>query len=632
MKRFIYLISALLLLASCVEQPSEVVRQFPLNVSICFETKAGGSSDETVQPVINSVRVLGFDADDAGKPCVLNDFFPFGYTVMKAGPAYKVQMSSPIIINSQSTHYDFYVVLNEGDYSLVGQADGETVSDLLVGITPESSHESDFTGIYATLAKNDKTDISGNPVGEPAFLMCAKSMNFEISETDQKLPDAKELEFTVPGGRTMAQIVIEKITSAPMTGYATNETAVPLVFVKSISLENVPSTIDWDEPVSTATGADPMSSITVGAAVSDSNGVYYLRVWPGYLTTTLNVNASVTQTTDARFYLDAGFAELKQDGITPKEYKVNDYGKGDKGKDAKAAYNSVSAKNLETVFNGTVDKGPNKDKDLFTAEAENIKSYYSVTSVTSDISSPISGTRLAYTDDVWTVNLGEKYYVPENIATDAGAATYIKVVLAIAEPSLDLSGISDNDLWPAPGSITVTSRDPEYTYYLPCSADTDPDEELPLNLKGADKLTDANARLLAKDNWHVVYKSDRDTDLPWYDTAFVPTEVMNVYVDGFYRRATGTSTITVNQNQKGGDFKWNIPTTSTLEYHIPVSQNGGDYSVVRNTRYKITLHVNKTPQSSAPSSSARRTAVRAVGADFGITAIVETEKINDYED
>lgn len=628
-----------MLIVSCAKEQPESERLIPLNVSISFETKAGGSSDETVQPVVNSVRVLGFDANDADKPCVLNEFFPFGYTVMKAGPAYRVQMSSPITINSLSTLYDFYVVLNEGDYSLVGQADGKTVSDLLTNIVPVTSVESDFTDIYATLAKNDKTEISGNPVGEPAFLMCAKSLGFPISVAEQKLPDAKDLQFIVSGGRTMAQIVIEKITSAPMDGYATNDAAVPLVFVKSVSLENVPSTIDWDEPATTATGATPMASIPVGEAVTDSNGVYYNRVWPGFLTTVLNVNASMTQTTDARLYKEEVkdsnkwfFPELENKNAG----NYDKYNTDDVKKQAIQAYNyKIEPDQFKLVFSKKVD-----GKDLFTKEEENIKSYYSVTEVTTPISSSISGTNLKYTDDIWTVNLGERYYVPENITSNAGDATYIKVVLAVAAPSLNLSAIGDSlSWWPTPGNMTVTS---DYSYYLPCSATLDTSEEFELNSFPAGDTGKAKAKDLGRENMHIVYSDDIDTDLPWTDPTFTPVsgKKFNVYVDGFYRKATGTSTITVNQNQKGGDFNWNIPPTSTLEFHIPISQSGGKYDVVRNTRYKVTLHVNKDPRNPAPASASASSSPASTGVSYatkggsglGITAIVETEKINDYED
>lgn len=603
------------LLAACVEEPSQSVQQIPLNVSITFETKAGGSSDETVQPVVNSVRVLGFDANDASKPCVLNEYFPFGYTVMKAGPAYRVQMSSPITINSLSTLYDFYVVLNEGDYSLQGQADGKTVSDLLTDIVPDTSVESDFTAIYATLAKNDKTDISGNPVGEPAFLMCAKSLDFPISEAEQKLPDAKEIQFIVPGGRTMAQIVIEKITSAPMDGYATNDATVPLVFVKSVSLENVPATIDWDEPATTATGATPMASITVGEAVTDSNGVYYKRVWPGFLYADVAVNAEVVQTTDARKYLGdkSGFLELDQQENNITKFETKNWDKGNNSS-AKNAYNVIKAADFKPLFDNTA------DKNYFEVDAENTQSFYSVTQVTQTSLSFGTDSGLTFTDDVWTVNLGEKYYVPENITSSAGDATYIKVVLAVAAPSLELGSIRDSvSWWPTPGEMTRTSN---YICYMPYTGTGSTGGEIAIGSNNAASINDATAKLVAQANMHIVYADDRDTEVPITTPKDSLKGVMNVYFDGFYRKATGTSTITVNQNQKGGNFNWNIPATSTLEFHIPISQSGGKYDVVRNTRYRVTLHVNKDP----------RTPATKGGSGLGITAIVETEKINDYED
>ncbi len=292
----------MLLLAGCAKEQNanEEVHQIPLNISIAFDaqTRAGGS--ETIAPVVNSVRVLGFDANDTDKPCVLNEFFPFGYTVMKTTSSYLVQMSTPITINSQSTKYDLYVILNEESYQLTSQSGDATIKDILTDFTEGDSKESDFTTIYNALANNDKTDVTGNPVGEPAFLMCASSLDYEITEAEQKLPEPQEVQFIVEGGRTMAQIIINKITSEP-NGEDKNDASVSKIFVVGVSLENVPSTIDWTAPSTDATGATPMSSIPVGAAVTDTNGTYYKRIWPGYLTTQLEVNA--TRTLDCSEYL-----------------------------------------------------------------------------------------------------------------------------------------------------------------------------------------------------------------------------------------------------------------------------------------------------------------------------------------
>ncbi len=660
MKRIIYIASALLLLAGCTKEQNgnEVVRQIPLNVSIVFDAQTKAGSDaETIAPVINSVRVLGFDANETDKPCVLNEFFPFGYTVMKTTSAYLVQMSTPIIINSQSTKYDFYVILNEESYQLTSQSGDATIKDILTDFTEGDTKESDFTTVYNTLANNDKTDVTGNPVGEPAFLMCASSLNYEITEAEQKLPEPQDVQFIVPGGRTMAQIIINKITSEP-NGEDKNDASVSKIFVVGVSLENVPTTIDWNAPSTDATGAAPMSSIPVGAAVRDSNGVYYKRVWPGFLTTQLDVNA--TRTLDCSEYLyrtgkdgktnendafdkDATrwtFSDIEEYDnkgkmITPQpaNYPYYDleecFDKETKnGREYKAideqflavnAYSYVDAK----FFNGNGDNDVRKrlDSQIFTEDADHFFTSFAINSITTDISSPISGTALSCTDDYWTVNLGQKYYVPENIVTSSAAATCIKVRLAVADPSLTLpTGADAIKDYPVPGQF-ISDSDNTYTsggLYLGG-----------LLMTGVTNGTLVAAKDTVKKYSHIVMYNDHEITADPSDDDIKREEKLDakfddpkfhVYVDGFKRVHTAQAKITVNHNQKGSTFNWNIPTTYK-EFIIPVNNNlDGSFSVKRNTRYTVTLHVNN------------ETMTRAGGDDISITATVETEKINDYED
>lgn len=663
MKRVLYIVSALLLLAGCAKEQNanEEVHQIPLNISIAFDaqTRAGGS--ETIAPVVNSVRVLGFDANDADKPCVLNEFFPFGYTVMKTTSSYLVQMSTPITINSQSTKYDLYVILNEESYQLTSQSGDATIKDILTDFTEGDSKESDFTAIYNTLANNDKTDVTGNPVGEPAFLMCASSLDYEITEAEQKLPEPQEVQFIVEGGRTMAQIIINKITSEP-NGEDKNDASVSKIFVVGVSLENVPSTIDWNAPSTDATGATPMSSIPVGAAVTDDNGTYYKRIWPGFLTTQLEVNA--TRTLDCSEYLyrtgldGAGnwkFSDIleydnKGHLTTPQPvdypyYDMNylwDSAK-DKNKNDLTKYKIIGdgdqkkrAINAPTYVDKDFFKKDDDahvrgilDRKIFTEDADHFFTSFVINSITTDLSSPISGTALSCTDDYWTVNLGQKYYVPENIVTSSAAATCIKVRLAVADPSLTLpTGTDAIKDYPVPGQFKLTA-DNTYTngdLYLGGLLMTSVPDALPKAVKDT-----------VAAHTHYVWANDHDREAHTGDETSINSDkdikgnenldpMFHVYVDGFKRVHTAQANITVNQNQKGSTFSWNIPydpndPTTYKEFIIPVNNNlDGSYSVKRNTRYSVTLHVNN------------ETMTRAGGDGISITATVETEKINDYED
>ncbi len=647
----------MLLLAGCAKEQNanEEVHQIPLNISIAFDaqTRAGGS--ETIAPVVNSVRVLGFDANDADKPCVLNEFFPFGYTVMKTTSSYLVQMSTPITINSQSTKYDLYVILNEESYQLTSQSGDATIKDILTNFTEGDSKESDFTTIYNTLANNDKTDVTGNPVGEPAFLMCASSLDYEITEAEQKLPEPQEVQFIVEGGRTMAQIIINKITSEP-NGEDKNDASVSKIFVVGVSLENVPSTIDWNAPSTDATGATPLSSIPVGAAVTDDNGTYYKRIWPGFLTTQLEVNA--TRTLDCSEYLyrtelngddkwdftDLYEVEYDNKGNIksphPIDYpyydmqkcwkKLKDYEDGkqpdqniDATSRAENAYSYVDKK----FFKGNGDSDVRKmlDNKIFTEDADHFFTSFVINSITTDLSNPISGAALSCTDDYWTVNLGQKYYVPENIVTGSAAATCIKVRLAVADPSLTLpSGTDAIKDYPVPGQFISTS-DNTYTnggLYLGGLLMTSVPDGIPDAVKDTVKKY---SHIVMYDN-HDITADPSDDDGKYLQNMKDNDPKFHVYVDGFKRVYTAQANITVNQNQKGSTFSWNIPydpndPTTYKEFIIPVNNNlDGSYSVKRNTRYTVTLHVNN------------ETMTRAGGDGISITATVETEKINDYED
>ena len=67
--------------------------------------------------------------------------------------------------------------------------------------------------------------------------------------------------------------------------------------------------------------------------------------------------------------------------------------------------------------------------------------------------------------------------------------------------------------------------------------------------------------------------------------------------------------------------------TDFWDFYIPVNNKsfGGDYSVRRNTKYTVNLHVDDTTFDKLTKSS-------AAGQCLGISASVTAEKLNDYED
>lgn len=296
------------------------------------------------------------------------------------------------------------------------------------------------------------------------------------------------------------------------------------------------------------------------------------------------------------------------------------------------------------------------------------KTYYSTNKYT--ITSLGSSHSEEYcTPDRWKVNLGDSYYVPENIQTSSANATCVKVSLAFAAPTIDVSGVPLAELPEAADATGGTytyyfdhyynkksgKNDPQVidkqTYILTTGQLKDGGDNKILKSKrnndgsyGDPEKKDFSVATLFEYDGHIVDADDETIEC----TAATANNSYHVYIDGesFWRTGTGlTAMTTVDQHQNGATFSWNIPSSDddgtdgiyeVKEFLIPVNnmQFDGDYSIRRNTRYTVKLTVGQNTllgMKVIPASAPTR-AGESSDYGYGISATVTAENITDYED
>ena len=485
----------------------------------------------------------------------------------------------------------------------------------------------------------------------------------------------------------MAQIIIDKITSEPVDGidYSSNE--VPLIFVKSVTLENVPDAMSWsgaDGKIGTVgtTTVSAMTAVPVGAANSDG---YYTREWYGHVTRTItNLYAQKAQYTDAKFYRtgnnDAGNTAWS---FNAKPYRLTDGTPGPgtapyafiyaQGEDVTPKLSKDQDK--ENVLGGWTGKFNNDTKNLLNTAlpyifnalqddndemSENITyTSYEVTGIQEEnkdgkIKTAIGPATLS--DDYWTVRLGDKFFVPENISTtkptlaSPGTTTFLRVRLAIAQPvfsfSLNKTDKANNRVCtedcdteaevskntykdgyhyidpsslPSPKSLPNESS-LTYSYY---AGDSDSGTLKSINEIDANWIKANSSVVWADDESHMLNIPAADKDKKKFSDDHGQ---FHAYIDGFSRRTASVQTggLVVNETLRGAYFNWNVNTaTHVYEFVIPINNNidnNGDYSVRRNTRYTVTLYVNQSTYNDLVTRSDAK-------APFTVKAVVKTERI-----
>lgn len=592
MKKILYSICLTsVVLASCVKD--DVISQdsaagVPVNVSISFQTKAAA----TPAPVVNSVRIIAFDSNGV---CAINKLYTTGLTPADVADVWTVKITEELELTaSTSKNYDLYAVINEDGNILSGTEN--TLTDLIEDNITEGSRTMNlFLSYFNSPVEYTETAATGT---EPAFLMGAVA-SYTMSEGDSKTP--ANVQFSVIK-RSLAQVTVNSITSQPASGdYSSTE--IPKVFVLGVSLENVPSSAAWG----TNSGSLKVSptSIAVGSANSDG---YYDRTWTGTVSQTVSVNTIKRETTDARYWRTHKDSNTGWSFSGPSFYYYNN--------DDKNAFEEAQ-------------KGPEKINERYEGQVVTLNT----TDLPAVFSSPSNISGISYevasldsqgasspSDGYWNVSLGQSFYIPENIASETGNETFVKVILAISNPQLDLSSMTAGD-YPVPTSINEEDSELTWAYCINGYNIADASSKIIYGGKEKDKWI----KQAFIDNGHVLASDASCTQGAevWGKNG---SKYYLAYVDGFSRRATGTADVVVDNTTAGIGLDWNVPTSgdNVYEFRIPVNNKAfdGDYSVRRNTKYSVTLHVtNETTFTKAGS-----------GAGLGISATVTTEKMNENED
>lgn len=645
MKKFIYTILALAVMVGCDRNPMPVEAEGDrmIDVAISLQTKAGNPA-----PVVNSVRVLAFDS--AGN-CALNSFFGngFGYEMTPASDGYIVDITSPLTLTITANRvYDVYVVLNEAGYIL---ADTESQLSVLLDAIEIGDSKTQFTTYYDKGVKYTAPIPASD--GEPAFIMSAYQ---QVTIGDGASTTPQKVEFYTSdtmSGRTMAQITVDKITSEPANGVDYSSPDVPKVFVLGVSLVNVPGENTWT--LADGQLGHNFTEIDFGGENSDG---YYDRLWEGAVRQKVTLPARRDDYTDSLLYRTSMADNAKTswsfahaDAVV---FHTTD-------KDVKKGYEAAT-KGPGAIDNKYENKNDNSVKYLI----ENVfPDFFSNSSVISETFYSKTATELSelvidpgeVSDEYWTVNLGNSYYVPENVTNNNNNATCIKVRMAVASPTLQIPHIPDTTFINKLPNPSVLLTETGSTY---CISNYDLKQDkfwVPKFEKGQYVYKDGKLQYVQMKDWvsntfkehgHIINASDHSIEYPTVkdDATDAEKSVNNyhVYVEGFSKRTEGTgevymSNALTDEERRLDSVIWNIPGTTTgiegasvpascIELTIPVNsrQFGGDYSVRRNTRYTITLHVD---QSTYGKLGTRST---AEGGAIGITATVKTETINDYED
>lgn len=690
MKKILYIASLFLLLASCGKEQDAVERTagVPLDVSIQLRTKGGDDADHS-KPVVNSVRLLAFAGESGSETCVLNRYSPFGFTVTEGTDSWVVSMKSNLVISgSKALTYKMYAVLNEGGY-MAGS--GSTLTSVLNEVGA-STTISAFETIAATPVQYSAMAVGKS---EPAFLMFAKkNVTFSNFEAPVSLVFDANDGGTAPE-RSMAEIYIDKITSQPVSGHTSGtdlpKVFVLGVWIDNVPDSTAWGSAGalGTDPVSIKVGAaneetgyydrtwkgSVTGNIVVNATRTQLTSAKYWR-------TGSNAIANNQQTTDWSF-MDDSFVYHVDEPADPETLKPGDepyfsekdkpdkknYQGGDKNQDyiddlaawqaQKAAHDAWVTQNqlyqqaLANYPAQLVAARKNACTYAFAGRNKIDQKYENSNSVVALVNS-MSG---QFTDDLvtntqfvnnrivttgaasdvtassdyWTVKIDEGYYVPENIAASATAATKIRVRVAVAHPTLSATSIELADLPDTPSAF-ISEPTSGFTYTLD-GYDLTANKINYLKADGTyEKDKDKWVPQVFLDNAHVVYFDDLEYEVvkpegannDWYDDH----NGFKTYVDGFGSIVSGNGYVQITDKTNNAGFSWGLPEDLTdaanyVDLTIPV---GDDFCVRRNTRYIITLHMDN----SSWSNNGLNTKSSA-DSGFGITATVKTEKISEDE-
>lgn len=595
MKRIAYMASLLFILAGCTkENAGKYSIEAPVSVSILFQTKAGGTA-----PVVNSVRVVAFDSE--GK-CSANVYTTSGFSTESVTGGLKITLDDVITLAaSNSNKFDVYAILNEGENSLVGT--DVTLKSLLDAIAVGGQKQLDFNNYLATPVKYTPAAASGT---EPAFLMSV-SKTVNVTPGSSITPFAVDFSTSASDNfrRNMAQVTITGITSA-------STTSMPKVIVRKVELVNVPSAAAWGS--SEGNTAPGTTTIQVGAPNTDN---YYDRTFDSdpVLTQDWTVNATKTSTSvDSRKYYATSNDGKSWSWTEPTPPAIHNK----KQEDAENQASGIFAKTTNDAYAPLITALEGLDDSDFSTPV------YAATSI---VSHGMAGESEITSTGSWNITLGDSFYVPENVSTGTSNATCIHVRLSLMEPSLNLDGVQVSDL-PVPTSLTSTSS----TGYFMSAYESLLGETVLYSLA-------SNKINVPKEYKNGVLKYEEKNTLQYlfphhghYESRTYSEGGDNynfcyaAWVTDFIRQTSGTAVVEASSSLTGATIEWEMG-TDFWDFYIPVNNKsfGGDYSVRRNTKYTVNLHVDDTTFGKLTKSS-------PAGPGLGISASVTAEKSNDYED
>ncbi|MCQ2143162.1 MAG: hypothetical protein MJY56_03740 [Bacteroidales bacterium] len=536
MKKHLLLILAFAVMAVCCEKPVDTDPvgsrgSQNLEVKVTFATKAS-----SLQPEVSSIRLVAYDGSGQ---CSLNTKLTDGYSITEESDGYVLTVEEPLtLMLSSSTSYAVYAILNEDGYCYEGSDD--LLSALFDALTLGSRTELKFMSYFNGRAQYEKTlAVAG---AEPAFIMGA-SQSIAVHEGNSQTPC--EVNFVTESTslrRPFAQITVNSIVSDD------NTADVASIFIRKISIENVPSGFVWG--TKDAYLSDNTTRIDF-AGEDDATGYYQRTDNVSYTATYSNIR--LTASTDERYYYTD---------------------------DKKLSFCDITSAKSSDKTNFEPKIGGDND---YMALLSGLEWKFGMLPKTLTYDSTFE-----ITPSLWTIDLGNSYYVPECLSSSADECMYLKVLAAIASPGMTDAQIES---YASSGSATYYTGDVQF----PSAWSGDNTKNFLKNNLSMDSYAEGNKTK------YVFYYGD----LSYVQTA--PEDVTS----------SGT----------GSEIVWRT-VSDLVEFTVPINNQSfdGDYSVRRNTKYNVTLHIDSSTYSAMSASKAAAAPVP------GIRATVTTEKICGYEE
>lgn len=676
MKRFYSTIFVLLLAVPCFlcscsgendENTSAPYRENAQDILIkpsFLWTRAEGD----LEPTVNTLRVIAFD--EKGK-CAANTLFErSNLTVAPKDGTNDYLVTSPEVrlTPSAAKEYEVYAILNEDGILSVVEGTTKTLSSFIGAITVGSTSRSTFVTYYNSRLTFNPAAAKVIPGSEPAFIISAMKNITIVTEGASLSENAVEVAFegTETSERTLAMVTIEAINGDPGTG--TDACAdVSRIFILDAELENVPTACVWNkEDNSSSMGGGAVTEIKFSGK---NDAGYFDRTWDGTITSKYALTKTETiPDTLWRDFMTDNNPWISNEGVGKgrKQTIVYTYdGKGDI-KDVDKTNSTVSALAGYAAGYGSINDATKTDKFNYVMQQ---KQDYAVTQspfvnlldtrfndngvISEVIPQPSSNSVVSATP--WSVTTVPSYYVPENISAEESGATRIHIRAAIGTPYLDVSSVTkqewidavaaaNNLEWEKAVYSTVGAEFPDIMDYLYKNKDGKyawvKDDKAYKN--AITNFFTYSLGVLEMENWLVWKdKQKKQNDIQLKSSYFYP------YLTGFRRTqetsGDGLEVTTSTIPDAGITQKWSGMTSSAYiyDFYIPVNnqQIGGDYSVRRNTNYKVTLTMGPAAYVKMTTPSGDDTPSTASHLRGGsnqtapiITATVQTESLEHYDE